>query len=86
MPFSFVVMSEANDFVLVTRRGKRRNGRRNLSGNTVMPSVDVKQDCKIDRELLLCTLDKAVVEIGDTSFARVSIGKFLRVRGSFQRS
>ncbi|XP_011876440.1 PREDICTED: uncharacterized protein LOC105566773 isoform X3 [Vollenhovia emeryi] len=78
-------MSEADNFVLVTRRGKRRGGRRSSSGKAATPGVTVEQDREVDRELLLRTLDRTVVEIKDTSFTRDSIGKFLRARGSFQR-
>ncbi|KAG5331490.1 SRR1L protein, partial [Acromyrmex heyeri] len=63
-------MSDADNFVLVTRRGKRRHGRRNLRRGNAPPSVIVGQDCEIDRELLLRTLDKAVVEIRDASFTK----------------
>ncbi|XP_070153630.1 SRR1-like protein [Polyergus mexicanus] len=57
------VMSEANNFVLVTRRRKHRNRKRNLCG-------DVTADCKIDRELLHRTLGNTLIEVRDTSFAK----------------
>ncbi|XP_011876441.1 PREDICTED: uncharacterized protein LOC105566773 isoform X4 [Vollenhovia emeryi] len=46
-------MSEADNFVLVTRRGKRRGGRRSSSGKAATPGVTVEQDREVDRELLL---------------------------------
>ncbi|XP_071566824.1 SRR1-like protein isoform X1 [Temnothorax nylanderi] len=64
-------MSKADDFVLVTRRGRRRKeNRRSSNGNAATSSVTVEQDQEVDHELLLRTLDKAVVEVGDASFTR----------------
>ncbi|KAL6263847.1 SRR1-like protein isoform X1 [Pogonomyrmex barbatus] len=78
-------MSEVDNFVLVTRRGKRRNGRRNLGGNATTSSVTEEQDSEIDLELLLRTLDKTIVEIRDTSFTRFVVSRLtesLAVLGS----
>ncbi|XP_018401061.1 PREDICTED: SRR1-like protein [Cyphomyrmex costatus] len=62
-------MSEEDNFVVVTRRG-RRNGRRiNLNGNS-LASVIIEQDYEINHDRLLRTLDKAVGGIRDTSFIK----------------
>lgn len=46
------VMSETNNFVLVTRRRRHRNPKRNLCGDVTSQCVTT-QDCEVDRELLL---------------------------------
>ncbi|KAL6423682.1 hypothetical protein ACFW04_010291 [Cataglyphis niger] len=66
------VMSETNNFVLVTRRRRHRNPKRNLCVTTQYVTT---QDCEVDRELLLRTLGNTLIEVKDTSFTKFVLSK-----------
>ncbi|XP_072766925.1 SRR1-like protein isoform X1 [Anoplolepis gracilipes] len=62
------IMSETNDFVLVTRR-RRHRAKKNLCGDVTTQRV-ATQNCEVDRELLLRTLGNTLIEVRDTSFTK----------------
>ncbi|CAL1679807.1 unnamed protein product [Lasius platythorax] len=62
-------MSEMSNFVLVTRRRRHRNAKRNLFRDATTPET-TREDDVVDRELLLRTLDNTLIEIRDTSFTK----------------